>query len=310
MAEDASAAVMDPTRVDATGRATDTQAQTPQQPQSATPPTPNQVTNQVAAAAAGDPGDINYDEIVELEGGKRVRFGDLVETMERYEALQQKVSDSGFDAWQRAAQGDPAALQEFIAKMTGTGSTAPANVPNAGNSPPPATDAAQPPQAISGTDTPGGINPAEWAEVRQLFSQIRAEKIRGGIQSYLKKPEFAALSRRPDATEQVIEQLSRTSQQLQAQGKSLQNATVLAVLGEMNRREQEYQDAIRQSMKSEAGDLGVMDPFRGGSPSVNPGERPNPEKEPDKYRKWFGANVARAMAQDAAAASTGVSLEG
>lgn len=204
------------------------------------------------------------DEVI--VGDKKYTFDQLLQA----QAELDKVRASGYDIYEKALKGDASAIQSLMGK-----GTEPTQTP------------ATPPQP--------SIDPNEWGEVKSYISQLRADQTRQAIQTVLTRPEYQALSQRPDAVDFSLNAIRMAWDP----NTKLTESLVHHILKDLNQREAAYQDKLVAPYKSQAGDLGVSEPFRGGPPQVTITERPDPIRDPNGYKKYLAERVKIAAYQDA-----------
>lgn len=228
--------------------------------------------------------EVDLSEVLEWSDGK-ASLQELIAAKRELE----KARGSGYDLYAKAMAGDREAAKQYVERYLG-GSPA--------QSPPSApTQSAQP--AINPASQPS--LPPDYEEMRQVYSEIRANQIRNGLGELLKKPDFYNLSLRPGAVDEVIAELNGYyERKVPVTPELVQN-----VLTIKNRKEKEYQDVLAKRMG--VGELAVSDPFRGGSPEAINEARPNPfgtPKEQAAYKTWLGRKWSWARQTDELANQT------
>ena len=255
-----------------------------------TPPSPSTSSGGVVTSPVGGAGhqpspdvDVDLSNTLAFVGpdGRNYEYPlqDLVSAKMEIE----KAKASGYDLYSKALSGDVSAARAYLDKLV-----ADRAVPD---TKPPET----PPQPAL---------PPEWKEVVEYVQSARAQQVETGIAGMLKDAKYSALSLRPSAVKDVINQLHILS----STNVQITPPVVHSVLKYLNDKEKEYQDHVIKSRGyTEAGSLGVPDPFRGGQPETLPDKRPDPLKNPNEWKKWVGArwrNELRQMGIDREGANT------
>lgn len=220
--------------------------------------------------------EVDLSATLEWAPGKAKTLKELIDTAERFE----RVQASGYELYERAVQGDQSAAREWLNKYGGLNTTQAQTTPN-------------PVQQVQ--QTPQSQLPPEIQAKLAYIDQIQARDIRDGLKRNIDSGNFKALAFREDSVDLVIERLN----QLYNQQVVITPQVVAGVMKQLNDNEQKVQDRLLKSVN--AGNLGTNDPFRGGTPQILNEARPDPYKEPDKYKKWVGAQFARAAYADEAA---------
>lgn len=223
---------------------------------------------------------------VDLPDGNRidVPLKDLVNSHRQF----QKVKDSGYELFDRAMKGDVSAAQEYLNRF---GGSAPAPTPGVSQPQPSGQPQSEMEARLKAME-------AQLRDATQITSQYRQQQITNGLNDMLKNEEFSALRQRPDAVEYILKELDL----LVAQGQQV-NANVVSNLARvLNQKEATYQENLLKPLKERMGELGVDDPFRGGTPQAVTTERPDHTKDPEAYKAWARQKLRAAMFQDSVAA--------